>query len=259
MKLGILLTALFITLSITISAQFVGDGAPKPASAPAPAGKPKVAFTLKYGLAMPLSNYGTTPARTNTPQYSSGVMGAKTGFFAEAGFGINFIKPEKKVGFYYYPIMAAYWKTSLDWSSLGGFFADKAIYTKPVSVIDIGQRYGIVVTPMKDLSVALYYRPGLIIPLDFEINHKNTAAGETFLFSGTMSTADSAPVLMLSNTPGLSVKYKIAVISFEGYFAKPTYDVIYTDIDTSPQMNVNVTSTGKIPIKMFLLSLALSF
>jgi hypothetical protein len=259
MKLGIFLTALFVTLTTTISGQFVGDGAPKTTSAPAPSDKPKVAFTLKFGLAIPLSNYGTTPARTNIPQYSSGVMGAKTGFFAETGFGINFVKPEKKVGFYYFPIMVAYWKTSLDWSSLGGFFADKAIYTKPVSVIDIGQRYGIVVKPMKDVSVALYYRPGLIIPLDFEINHKNTAAGETFLFSGTMSTADNAPLFMLSNTPGISVQYKIAVISLEGYFAKPTYDVIYTDIDTSPVMNVNVATTGKIPVKMFLLSLALSF
>jgi hypothetical protein len=208
---------------------------------------------------MPLSNYGTVPKRTNTPQYSTGIMGAKTGFFAEAGFGMNFGKPDKMVGFYYFPIMASYWKTSLDWSKLGGFFADKAIYTKPVSVIDIGQRYGVVVKPMKDLSIAVYYRPGLIIPLDFEISHKNAAAGETFHFTGTMSKADKAPVFILSSTPGLSVKYKIAVVSLEGYFAKPTYDVTYTDIDTNPLMNVNVTTTGKIPIKMLLLSLALSF
>jgi hypothetical protein len=51
----------------------------------------------------------------------------------------------------------------------------------------------------------------------------------------------------------------MAVISIEGYFARPTYDVTYTDIDASPLMNVNVTSTGKIPVKMLLVSLALSF
>jgi hypothetical protein len=258
MKPGIIITIFLLTLSTSISAQFVGDGTPKPASTPSTA-KTKLTVTLKYGFAMPLSNYGITPKRTSTPQYSSGIMGAKTGFFVEGGLGMNFGDPSKKVGFYYFPILAAYWKTSLDWSSLGGFFADKPIYTKPVSCIDIGQRYGIVVKPVKNLSVALYYRPGLIIPLDFEINHKNASAGETFLFSGTMSVADNAPAIILSSTPGISVRYMMAVLSLEGYFAKPTYDVVYTDIDTSPVMNVNVKTTSKIPIKMLLVSLALSF
>ncbi len=38
-----------------------------------------------------------------------------------------------------------------------------------MSAIDIGQRYGVVVNikPIEDLSVAVYYRPGLIVPFDF--------------------------------------------------------------------------------------------
>lgn len=256
MKPGILIVAFLITLSISISAQFVGDGTPKPASTPSSFGKP--IFTLKYGLAMPLSNYGTTPKRTNTHQYSDGIMGAKTGFFAEAGFSMNFSNPDKMVGFYYFPIMASYWKTSLDWSKLGGFFTDKAIYTKPVSAIDIGQRYGVVVRPIKDLSMALYYRPGLLIPLDFEITYEDNAAGESFQFTGTMTTGDNAPFLMMSHTPGFSVKYMMATLSFEKYSARPTYDVHYKDTDNG-SLPVDVSTTGKIPIKILLVSLALSF
>ena len=258
MKSGILASAFLIILSNYVSAQFVGDGASKPASTPATVAKPKPAFTMKYGLAMPLSTFGTVPTRAAASKFTNGLMGAKTGFFAEAGLGMNFVKPDKWVGFYYFPIMISYWKTSMDWSKLGGFFADKSIYTKPVSALDIGQRYGVVVNvkPVEDLSVAVYWRPGLIVPFDFEVNHKVSADGGTFLFSGTMATGSKAPVLVLSSTPGLTVKYKIFVFSMEGYFVKPTYTVTYTDFLTTP---TPVTSTGKIPIKLFVASLGLCF
>lgn len=258
MKSGILASAFLIILSNCISAQFVGDAASKPASTPATVAKPKPAFTMKYGLAMPLSTFGTVPTRAAASKFTNGLMGAKTGFFAEAGLGMNFVKPDKWVGFYYFPIMISYWKTSMDWSKLGGFFADKSIYTKPVSALDIGQRYGVVVNvkPVEDLSVAVYWRPGLIVPFGFEVNHKVSADGGTFLFSGAMAVGSKAPVLVLSSTPGLTVKYKIFVLSFEGYFVKPTYTVTYTDASTA--MN-NVVATGKIPIKLFVASLGLCF
>ncbi len=256
MKSKILLSALLVVLSNCISAQFVGDGGAKQTSTPASA-KQKPAFIIKYGLAMPLSNFGTVPTRTTAPLYTNGLMGAKTGFFVEAGFGLNFTKPDKMVGFYYFPLMASYWKTSMDWSKLGGFFADKAIYTKPISAIDIGQRYGVVVNvkPIEDLSIAVYYRPGLIIPFDFEINHKLSADGGAFLFSGTMATGKGAPVLVLSSTPGLTVKYKIFVLSLEGYFVKPTYTVTY-NYSAAP---APAPTSIKIPIKMFVASLGLNF
>ena len=258
MKLRILAGVILLLAGNCVSAQFVGDGGAKtePASS-STTGKSK--FSIKFGAAMPLSLYGTTPVRNSTPQYSSGVMGAKTGFFVEAGLQLNLTSTEKKVGFYYYPILASYWQTSLDWSSLGGFFEDKEIYTKPVSIMDIAQRYGIFFKPIDKLSLALYYRPGLIIPFKYEITHESSTAGESFLFTGELSVAEDAPVLMMSNTAGFSARYGIAEISFEYYSAKPTYDVIYKDIDTNPAMNVNVSSTGKIPVKLLLISLGLSF
>jgi hypothetical protein len=251
MKIRILTGVVLIFICSTLAAQFVGDGATKTV-APVPAASQKPSFTLKFGFATPGSNYGTTPKRNTSPQYSSGIMGAKTGFFAEMGMGMSFSKDEQKVGFYYFPILASYWQTSLDWKSLGGFFADKAIYAKPVSVIDIGQRYGIFVKPIKDLSAALYYRPGLVIPLKYEITQG--ATGSKFLFTGEMSTAKGAPIFMMSHTIGFSVRYMMATLSFEGYNTKPTYDVHYQD----DALLVNKSTTGKIPIKMLLISLAIN-
>jgi hypothetical protein len=257
MRNRFLTIAMLLMVCSTISAQFVGDGASKPATTnQSKAGKSSI--SLKFGAAMPLSLYGTTPSRSSKPQYSSGVMGAKTGFFIEAGVGLNLSKPDKKVGFYYYPILASYWQTPLDWSSLGGFFANKDIYTKPMNIMDIAQRYGIVVKPIDNLSLALYYRPGLIIPFKYEITHASTSDGESFLFTGEMSVADNAPVLMMSNTGGFSARYKMAAFSIEYYFAKPTFDVTYKDIDSNPVMNVNESTTCKIPVKMLVISLALT-
>ena len=258
MKVRILAAAILLLVSNLLSAQFVGDGAAK-TEPPASSKAGKSTFSLKFGAALPLSEFGTTPVRNSKPQYSSGVMGAKTGFFVEAGFQLNLTKPDKMVGFYYFPILASYWQTSLDWSSLGGFFEDKAIYTKPVSILDIAQRYGVFVKPMDNLFLALYYRPGLIIPFKYEIAHESVTAGESFLFTGEMSVAEDAPILMMSHTAGFSARYRIAEISFEFYSAHPTYDVIYKDIDTNPVLNVNESTTGKIPVKVLMISLGLNF
>jgi len=257
MKFRTLIVVILIMIGNCVSAQFVGDVGAKTEAKPS--NSEKSSFSIKFGAAMPLSLYGTTPERTNTPQYHEGVMGAKTGFFVEAGLQLNLSGPDKKVGFYYYPILASYWQTTLDWSSLGGFFEDKEIYTKPVAIMDLAQRYGIFVKPIENLSLALYYRPGLIIPFKYEIAHESATAGESFLFTGEMSVAEDAPILMMSHTAGFSARYRIAEISFEYYTAKPTYDVIYKDLDTSPPLNVNLSTTGKIPVKLFLISLGLSF
>ena len=246
MKQIIFLGVFMLFLGFCASAQFVGAGTEK-SSTTQNALKPS--FSIKFGAALPLSPFSTTPERTSDPQYSSGFMGAKTGFFTEFGFGLNLTNSEKVVGFYYYPVLASLLSTSLDWSELGGIFADKSIYTKPFSVLDIAQRYGISVKPAKDFSVALYYRPGLIIPFKYEI----ATSDESFLFTGELSTSDDAPALMMSHTAGLSIRYKMVEISVEKYSAKPTFDITYKDND----QNVDISTTGKIPVKLMLISLAL--
>lgn len=251
-------TLVFLVISFSSSAQFVGDGASKPSPTKSTDLK-KPVFSIKFGAAMPLSPFNTTPKRSSMPQYSQGIMGATSGFFVEAGMELSLSNPDKMIGFYYFPILASYWKTSLDWSELGGFFANKETYLKPIAIMDIAQRYGIVVKPVDDLFLALYYRPGLIIPFKYEIKHEAPPAGESFLFTGEMSVSENAPVLMMSHTVGISVRYKIASISIEEYFAKPTYDITYKDIDISPVLNVNQNTVGKIPVKMLVISLALSF
>lgn len=89
--------------------------------------------------------------------------------------------------------------------------------------------------------------------------HTDATKGEKFIFTGTMSTAKGTPIFMMSHTPGIAVKYMMATLSIEGYNARPTFDVHYQDVDASPLMNVDVTTTGKIPVKMLLISLAMSF
>src|SRR3989339_1010025 len=101
MKIKILTGAILLMISNFVSSQFVGDGASSPQSNKSTtAGKAN--FSIKFGAAMPLSLYGTTPNRSSIPQYSSGVMGAKTGFIVEAGMGLNLTNPDKMVGFYYF-------------------------------------------------------------------------------------------------------------------------------------------------------------
>ena len=248
MKSIILILAMVLVISFDISAQFVGDAGPRTAAAPA---KQKISVTLKYGFAMPSGTYGYVPLNGSTPRYKEGNMGAKRGFFAEIGMGMDMSNPEKKVGFYYYPLLAAYWKTNLNWSSNSDAAFDKEeVYVKPVSAIEVAQRYGISFKPIDKMSIALYYRPGLIIPLDFEI----TAAND-FQFTGALSTNEKAPTLMLSHTPGLSVRYSMLALSLEKYFVKPTYDVTY-----NPSGPVGATTVmSKIPIRMTVLSLALIF
>lgn len=249
MKRKILSLAFILIVSLNAFSQFVGDAAPTPA-APAKAGK--ASFTMKYGLAMPSGNMGIAPPNGTSPRYSDGYMGAKTGFFAEAGVGMKLTNPEKKVGFYYYPVLLAFWKTNLDWSENSDAIFDKEeVYVKPLKGFEVAQRYGVSFKPMEQMLIALYYRPGLFLPLDFEIN----AGSSDFQFSGTMSTAEKAPVFILSSTPGLSVQYSVLSISLEKYFVKPTYDITFNPSGTGTATTV----MAKIPVRMTMISLALNF
>lgn len=248
MKSKIIFLSLFLAANMNAFSQFVGDGATAPAAPPNP-GKP--AFTLKYGLAMPSGNMGIAPSNGINPVYSEGYMGAKSGFFAEAGFGLNLSKPESKVSFYYYPVLAAFWKTDLDWSENNeAVFDNEEVYVKPMRGFEIAQRYGISFHPVEQMSVSLYYRPGLLIPLNFEIT-----SGTDFQFMGKMSTDKKAPALILSSTPGLSVRYSMISLSIEKYFVKPTYDITFDP--TSPVAGTTVMS--KIPVRLTMISLALVF
>lgn len=247
---------LIFMISGIVSAQFVGDGA-SPASTPS--GPSGLSGTIKFGTALPLSGFKTIPVRSASPQYSSGIMGASTGLFFEAGMGMSLTNPDKPVGFYYYPVLMSYWRTPLDWSELGGFFSDKTICTKPVHILDVAQRYGIVVKPVKDFSAALYYRPGMIIPFKFEMTHESVPDGESFLFTGEMASGEGVPVFMLSHTAGLEIRYSLVYLSLERYAARPTFDVHYKDVDTNPVMNVDQTARVKIPVKIMVLSLGINF
>lgn len=249
MKTKIIIAALFLFAGLNGFSQFVGDAAPTPAASAPKAGK--TTFTMKYGLAMPSGNMGIAPANGTIPRYAEGYMGAQTGFFAEIGMGLGMSKPESKVAFYYYPLLAAFWKMDLDWSeNTEAIFDKEDVYVKPLRGFEIAQRYGISFKPMEQMAVSLYYRPGLLIPFEFDIT-----SGTDFQFMGKMSTAEKAPVLILSSTPGLSVQYSMLSLSLEKYFVKPTYDITF-----NPSGPVGATTVmSKIPVRMTMISLALVF
>lgn len=258
LKMFIAATLALLT-GINIMAQIVGGGTV--GTTPSNESAQFTGFFIKAGAAVPISEFKivpeldiTTPSEWEEMPVSSGNMGAKTGFYFEAGMALNLINSsdqENLLGFYYYPIVAAYWQTALNWSESGDFFTDKSIYTKAFRILDIGQRYGLMINPMKDLSFGLYYRPGLIIPFDFEMVN-----GSEFLLTGSMTSSDEAPVFMMSHTGGISVSYSVLSLSAELYFARPTMDVTYS----YPGMGISSTTfTGKIPVRLLNLSLAVTF
>lgn len=248
MRSGIIILAFCLLGSFKAYSQFVGDGAATPPPATTPG---NFLFTMKFGLAMPSGNMAIAPSDGITPKYSEGYLGAKNGFFAEFGMGMELGKPESKIAFYYYPVLGAFWKTNLDWSENNdATFDQDEIYIKSLRAIEVAQRYGISFKPVEKMSVALYYRPGLLIPLKFEI-----ASEEDFQFMGEMSTNKEAPIFILSHAPGLSIQYSTFSLSFEKYFVRPTYDITFNP--TGPEGATKVMS--KIPMKMSILSLALHF
>lgn len=243
----------------SIRAQIVGGGSAE--VSPSTDAAKFTGFFVKAGAAIPVSDFKVvpdfddiTPVEWTDVPVSGGNMGAKTGFYAEAGLALNLVNTSDKdnlFGFYYYPIVVAYWQTALNWSDAGDIFKDKSIYTKPFRVLDIGQRYGLMINPVSDISIGLYYRPGLIIPFDFEI-----MSGSDFLMSGSMTTSDEAPTLMMSHSAGISVSYSIVALSAELYFTRPTMDATYS----YPGLGISSTTfTGKIPVRLLNLSLAVSF
>jgi len=257
--------SVFALLNVSnISAQIVGG---VPAGTPSTRKEHKPIIFLKYGAAIPISNFKICPYLGNTApttweemSVSKGTIGAKTGFYIEGGVDLGlFFSEEELLGFYYVPIALAYWKTSLDWSELGGFFKDESIYTKSFKMIDGGQRYGLMINPAENLSIGIYYRPGFISPLEFEVMHYDSIANEDFLFTGSASVSDAAPALMMSHTLGISVRYFVIALSAELYSARPTFDITYKDIETNPVKNINTIYTGKIPVKLLNLSLSVVF
>ncbi|MBN2480993.1 MAG: hypothetical protein JXB19_04580 [Bacteroidales bacterium] len=250
---------MMLLTGMTGMAQMVGGGAAGTASSTESA--KFTGFFVKAGAAIPVSEFkiipefdNTTPSEWDEMPVSSGNMGAKTGFYIEAGIALNLMNSSDQdnlFGFYYYPIIAAFWQTSLDWSETGDIFTEKSIYTKPFRILDIGQRYGLMINPVKDLSFGLYYRPGLIIPFDFE-----TVSESDFLLTGSMTTSDDAPVFMMSHSGGISVSYSILSLSAELYFARPTMDVTYAYTGMGV---ASTTFTGKIPVRLLNLSLAVTF
>jgi len=226
--------AFIIANSAVVSAQFVGDASP--AQTVSTPGKKPGTVIFKFGTMMPGSNNKLTPG--SSIDVAAGKLGMQNGFMAEVGYGLDLIGSDSKVGFYYAPILAAYYQNQLNWGT--GMESAK----RPFSAIEIAQRYGVFYKPVKDVTVAGYYRPAGIIPLGFKFESSDPA-GQA---SAEMSTNDGAPVFMMSHTFGLIAKYKFVALSLEFYKAQPTLDISYSGGDA--------TMVKKIPLRYKIISLS---
>ncbi len=226
--------ALLTVNSYVVSAQFVGDATP--AQAVSTPGKKPGTVILKFGTMMPGSDNKIVP--NSSTDVAAGKLGMQNGFMAEIGYGLDLIGSDSKVGFYYAPILAAYYQNQLNWGT--GMESAK----RPFSAIEIAQRYGVFYKPVKDVTVAGYYRPAGIIPLGFKFESENPSDQA----SAEMSSTEGAPVFMMSHTFGLIAKYKFVALSLEFYKAQPTLDISYFGGDA--------TMVKKIPIRYSILSLS---
>jgi len=256
----LLIGALLFLISSNLSGQMVGIGS---SDSKAPTEKIKLdGFFIKFGTGIPFFNFNKLPVlNSSPPKYwaqipiSDGSMGAQYGIHLETGITLDLPgRNEKLIGFYFYPIVLSYMQNGLDWSKLGGFFSDKSIYTNPFNSFDLGQRYGISIQATKPVSISLYYRPGLLLPLPFEVLHMDDANGELFQIAGVMSTSDYAPIFQMSHAAGLEFKYSYISFSAELYYSQPTFDVTY--IDNKAEEPINYRIRGKIPISLLNISLA---
>lgn len=221
----------------------------------------KAKFFIRGGLNMPAGNnaefdkmasYSTATLEMWQKVFlKDGTIGLKQGFFAEIGLSLDMSAKPKKVKFYYNPLVMAYSQNKLDWSAQGGIFTKTAIYTKPMSSLEIAQRYGICYEPTSKFQLAAYYRPAFYFPFGFQIS-KTAVAPDLSTFSVTSVMSEKHP-LSFSNTLGVSLKYSFVTLSYEMLFVKAGYDVtIKSDTQT-------YNLSGRIPLQANRIGIAFSF
>ncbi len=222
---------------------------------------PKPKFFIRTGLSIPKYDFAKKPSvLTDTTFMKRGNMGAKTGFFIEAGVGMKLYESTAKVQFYYNPFILYYAQNNMDWDSLEGLTVDTL---RNLRMIEVAQRYGISYEPVPKVLIAVFYRPGLFIPFDFELDgHKTTGSSITnYSVNGTMTELKSLIPFKMSHTFGFSVTYSFVSLSFESYFALPNYDVTIINhgpLQTNPG-DFEKTTTIKIPFRTNRIGIAFTF
>jgi tetratricopeptide (TPR) repeat protein len=213
----------------------------KPVSSNASTAKPK--FIFRTGLNIPKGVFAKAPDNIKDSAFlKSGNMGAKAGPFFEIGLGLAFSKEASKVQFYYNPLIASYATNQMSW---GNSLATDT--NRSIKIIEIAQRYGVAFKPTQKLLMAIFYRPAGVIPLNFKASVNGSQA------DGTMSTK---MVFMMSHTFGFTVAYSFISLSFEMYYAHPTFDVTIPNSTNTGTVNVNAV---KIPFRTNRIGIAFTF
>jgi hypothetical protein len=231
----LLASILILSVSFSVNAQIVGGAATSKVTKQGQTQKLiENYFTLKGGLLFPASFNKPLP---QTPDdVMNGNLDMKQGLFLEMGMGMNIGK--KKVGFYFYPLLLSAYKSGKNLNVVN----DSG--TMPFIAAEVAERYGIFYRPINKLSLALYYRPGAIIPLGFD--------------TGTISVEPfnkGLSFIRMSNTAGFSVQYRFVSVSYEYYTARPS---LY--VKQKPAFGENqTTAQGIVPLRMNIISFAFNF
>ena len=215
----------------------------------------KAKFILRGGLNIPKGGFAKAPENIKDSAFlKNGNMGAQTGFFIEAAVGLNFSKPSSIVQFYYNPFVFACSSNKMSW---GG--ASTTIDTsRNIRTFEIAQRYGIGFRLAPKLFFAFFYRPGVIFPLNFKSTYKiNSLDSTVYQVTSTMS---DKTVFMMSHTFGATLTYSFVSLSFEMYYAHPTFDVDVNNYDShSTRIGGYRVSGVKIPMRTNRISIAFNF
>lgn len=219
---------LLFILCHDVNAQYVGEATPaeiKKAATSQPLFDNS--FNLKCGLFQPSGFNKLSPDTFN--DIADGNVSMEKGLFIELGYSMYIGKG--KVGAYFCPVLIGAYMSGTDFKS-----ATEAD-TRQFTATEIAERYGVFYRPVKKLFIAGYYRPAITVPLGFNANQFTSKA-----------KFDGVTTKMFTHTAGISVRYRFISIYYEYYMGKPTLEVYDNNTDT--------TVTGKIPVRLSILSVA---
>ena len=236
--------------------------------------KARQGFFMGYGLSTPRKNFGLAPT-TSLSSFSpadsvkwkyeifdEGRIGAKSGWYAEIGVGVD-MEQSAKVQFHYNPFVFSYSRNKLDWYSRSGssLFNETNLNvdsTKALQSFEMAQRYGISFAPIPKLVGAFYYRIGVSFPFTSIALQYDTPM-ESFKLTGTNNS-----IMPFNHTLGFSISYAFITLSYEWYSTKLKYQfkAYHRTIDPfNPSLftEEEIEFNGKLPIKTNRIGISIHF
>jgi len=235
--------------------------------------KARQGFFMGYGLSIPRKNFSLAPNTSITsfsPEdsmawkneiFEKGKIGAKSGWYAEIGVGLD-MEQNAKVQFHYNPFVFSYSYNKIDWSDRSeNLFNERNLNldsTKALQSFEMAQRYGINFAPIPKLVGAFYYRIGVSFPFTkIGLLYKDDT--ESFKL-----TSNNNSIMPFNHTLGFSVSYAFVTLSYEWYSTKLKYQFnayhrTINPFDPNLFTEEEIEFNGKLPIKTNRIGISIHF